>query len=108
MTKQLETIKRLTLIKKLLKQGKTTNDIMKNRTVKSWNIQRRQINRYVKDIKDNELYQVTLLKDKDLKKATYRMPKELNEKLKKYCTDNKLVQKEVVILAITEYLNNKS
>ena len=107
MTKKIQTSNRKAYLKELLKENKTIYNILKDNKVKSWNISRRQIERYLESINKStyELDKLLSIPGKELYKGTYRVPKQLKKDIKAYCSNNNLKQQNVVIQALYEYLS---
>ena len=108
MTKTIETTNRKTYLKELLEKNKTISYILKDKKVISWNISRRQIERYIESIKksDHKLNKLLSIPYKELHKTTYRIPKELKKDIKAYCSKKDFKQQNIIIQALYEFLEN--
>ena len=102
-SKRITTINRLEYIKELLNDK---IDIKKDKKVISWNISNRQIDRYIKTIKENNQELNKLLAAKNDTRLSIRIPAKLKNKLNEYYKDkaNNTNQVEVIITALYEYL----
>ena len=108
MTKKIQTTNRKAYLKELLENNQAIYDILKNDKVKSWNISRRQIERYLENIKKSnyELNKLLNIPSKELNKTTYRIPKSIKKDIKAYCSKNNLKQQNIIIQALYEFLEN--
>ena len=106
MTKRIETSNRKAHIKELLLHNPNCN-IYKDDEVITWNISKRQIERYLESIRrsNRELNKLLSIPGKELHKGTYRIPNELKDQLKAYCDSKDLKQQNIVIMALYEYLD---
>ena len=102
-SKRITTINRLEYIKELLNDK---IDIKKDKKVISWKISNRQIDRYIKTIKENNQELNKLLAAKNDTRLSIRIPAKLKNKLNEYYKDkaNNTNQVEVIITALYEYL----
>jgi len=111
MSKRIQTLNRKAHLKELLKTL-DTYEILKDKIVLSWNVSRRQIERYISDIKRNNYYLNRMLKLKNDTRLSYRIPKELSIKLNKFHQehikkDKDLKKVDILIAALMEYMSNK-
>lgn len=107
MTKRIETTNRKAYIKELLK---TNKDIYSDPIVKTWNISKRQIDRYIQDIKKPNYELNRLLAAKNDTAFNNRIPKELSILIDKYIKkhskkDKDLTKNKILVKALYEYLD---
>jgi len=108
MSKLIQTTSRKAHLKELLENNQTIYYILMDDKVKSWNISRRQIERYLESIRrsNHKLNKLLNIPNKELHKTTYRIPKSIKEEVKAYCSKSNLSQQNIIIQALYEFLEN--
>ena len=111
MSKRIQTSNRKAHLKELLKTL-DTYEILKDKIVLSWNVSRRQIERYLSEIRKDNNSLERMLKLKNDTRLSYRIPKELSIKLNQFHQkhikqDKNLKKVDVLIAALMEYITNK-